>query len=142
MPASTAYAERETAELGVGQSKKIAAQTNEAIQVEVTQGTVRFEATRGGISPTGCGNRCRVQLLSDSLNATELSGFTLAGGHGNAAIHAINKPTNQPVKIDAELTAGEFIEYSGPLDVTITGTSAGSASVSIKTSGTELVDPA
>jgi hypothetical protein len=140
--ASDAYVLRETVQLAKGKDKKLAAQTDDAIQVKVTQGSVRFEAKgKGGITPTGCGNRCLKQLASDSINTNELTGLTLSGGQGSAALHAKVNSSGQPVKVNAELAAGEFIEYSGDFAVTITGTSSSAASLTVSFSGTELVDP-
>jgi hypothetical protein len=142
MPPSAAYAFRESIQLGNSQTREFEAQHDEAIQIEVTDGSLRFDArASGGIQPMGCANRCLRQLSSDTLAADELSGFTITSGPGNSGIIARGRSEHQPVSVKAVLEAGEFIQYSGGLTVQLTGLGNGTNAISVSTSTTELIDP-
>jgi hypothetical protein len=142
MPPSAAYAFRESIQLANGQTHDFAAQNDEAVQIEVTEGSVRLDATASrGVEPMGCAHRCYQQLSSDTLTEDDLSGFTTSPGPGNSGTIARGRSEHQPVSVNKVLGAGEYIQYSGKLTVRVTGLSDGTNAITVSTSTTELPDP-
>jgi hypothetical protein len=141
MPPSAAYTLDDTVQLGNGQIHPLPEQHDRAVQIRITQGTVSFEANaERGIKPLGCSNRCRTMLVSDTLTEQDLIGFDVSSGPGGSSVRAQGRSEHQPVRVNKVLSAGEFIEYSGGLSVSLTGASNSTAEVVIGSSTTELAD--
>jgi|SRR5689334_20786969 hypothetical protein len=101
-----------TANVANGKDEKFAFTTT----LTVTEGEVEFAAKGPLITPTGCANRCKVRVWTDTSNAgtfSDVSDQTLTAASG----------TSSEVNYTRTLKAGDKIRYESDLDVTVSSTS-------------------
>jgi hypothetical protein len=114
---------------------------NVTVIVEIIEGTAWFHGSSSGLEIQGCTNRCWSRVRVNSLPAYEVYNIEVVrtpnvpqtNSGGTASQSGL-----KPIAADLELGPGDVVQYSGPLSVILTGTSADHARIKVSFSDEEL----